>query len=416
MNIEHDRLYELLCEFDDICSKEKIEYFLTGEALLCAVTKGVLPDTMGYVNVIMDCANVKKFIKAAAGRKDRTLDYWGNDPDYPDFSVRYVDEKSLCIDVTDYENYKAHGMFVAISILRGKFPTDDKSQKIEAIEKGRAQYLTGGSETTGRELKQYKRATMILGKAKVMDRLFNYICRKCKGPKSKGKGYYGTYDITFAEGKGLTLSASYFARGGAKASLDGREFPGPRFVVSFLNKAYKGRLTPMDDGYVMEGKAAGFDRLIVRAGVSYADYFQSLAGDEAGLKGLRQLAQDAEKIKDQRKGYRKKAAHDWKAVRAADYRYKMWEFYTEDRKTEIRKLHEAGDYKGLRRAFGPYTDALEEAAESNIVFSFDEEMLDIYYDMMAHFGLNKRMDAMIQGMPKSHEKKVEQEREGGCHE
>ena len=73
MNVEHNKLYELLCEFDDICSKEKIEYFLTGEALLRAVTKSALPDSVGYINVIMDCSNVKKFIKAAAGRKDRAL-------------------------------------------------------------------------------------------------------------------------------------------------------------------------------------------------------------------------------------------------------------------------------------------------------------------------------------------------------
>ena len=415
MNVEHNKLYELLCEFDDICSKEKIEYFLTGEALLRAVTKSALPDSVGYINVIMDCSNVKKFIKAAAGRKDRALEYWGNAPEYPDFSVRYVDEKSLCIDVTDYENYKAHGMFVEISILRGQYPADDKSRKIEAIEKGLAQSLAGGS-TAEPELKQYKRATMLLGKAKVMDRLFNYICRNCKGPKSKGKGYYGTYDITLAEGKALTLSASYFAGGGTGVNLDGREFRGPRFVVSFLNKAYKGRLTPMDDGYVMEGRQAGFDRLIVRAGVPYAEYFKNLAGDEAGLEELRCLAQDAENIKAQRKSYRRKAARDWKAVRAADYRYKMWEYYTEDRKAEIRKLYEAGDQEGLRGAFRPYTESLDEAAEDNIVFSFDEEMLDIYYDMLAHFGLNRRMDAMIQGMPKSHENEVIQEREGGCHE
>ena len=106
MSKEQVKLFELLKEFDALCREVGVQYFLTGETLKYALEKESIGPNAAYASVLMTGDNCRAFIDAfeQKGLSDRELDYWGNNPTYPDFTLRYVASDTTAFDMLDYLN------------------------------------------------------------------------------------------------------------------------------------------------------------------------------------------------------------------------------------------------------------------------------------------------------------------------
>lgn len=105
-NIEYAQM--LLQEFQEICKANKIDYKIVWG-----------PEEIG-TGVLMNSDGCRSFLSAAeeASRDDRTVESWLNSESYPDETLRYIGTDSLCYNILDYDNYKSHGIFIEINIVR----------------------------------------------------------------------------------------------------------------------------------------------------------------------------------------------------------------------------------------------------------------------------------------------------------
>lgn len=113
-------LVELLKDFDEICTKENIPYFLGG--LLAAEAKelGTFAPECCSEYIIMHPADRKRLIEAVKkhAKPDRVLESFENNSNYPDFSMRYCDTRTTLFDVRTAEFYKYHALNLTIDFVR----------------------------------------------------------------------------------------------------------------------------------------------------------------------------------------------------------------------------------------------------------------------------------------------------------
>ena len=139
MNKEQIKVFELIKEFDVFCKENKIKYCLSGDTLMYGVAKGSISPRPYGGFVIMTGENCRRFIDAFQTKKpdNRELEYWGNSPAYPNYSVRYIASDTTSFSVMECLNYQCHGLFVEIQILRGENKKKETVRKI-ALERGMA--------------------------------------------------------------------------------------------------------------------------------------------------------------------------------------------------------------------------------------------------------------------------------------
>lgn len=116
------KLLELLLEFDNICSRTGISYIVAGP-VINVVTGGEFKN-FDEIQVFMRPKDMLKFLRYteenASG--DREVEYYGNNPDYPAFSLRYIDRTTTSFNASTPDLYKKDGMCIEILPVRDKKP------------------------------------------------------------------------------------------------------------------------------------------------------------------------------------------------------------------------------------------------------------------------------------------------------
>ncbi len=100
MNSAQQRLFQLLCEVDDLCKKNRIEYYLAYETLLGAVTEEAFLKESDMVDISMTEKNYNKFVKVCEKelrRKKRVFCDNRRNRECPSVSGRYIDQLSCRI-------------------------------------------------------------------------------------------------------------------------------------------------------------------------------------------------------------------------------------------------------------------------------------------------------------------------------
>lgn len=112
------KVFTLLKEIDYCCEQSGIDYYVCGSALLDAHRVGELRDGTHHVSVAILAEDADKFVESMGQREDRSLEYWGNSKNYPDFSIRYIDKESLCYNMLNHRAFNHNGIFVRVDIIR----------------------------------------------------------------------------------------------------------------------------------------------------------------------------------------------------------------------------------------------------------------------------------------------------------
>ena len=393
MNKEQAKLFELLEEFDVLCRESGVQYFLTGETLKHALENGSIGPNAAYASVLMTGDNCRKFMDALTkkGYSNRELDYWGNNPTYPDFTLRYVASDTTAFDMTDYLNYRAHGMYIEVEILRG-FVKSRKAGTMRALERVAVisalgedpdSYWTFDSKEKMDKL-YYRVSKMLRGEAGIRRKLFEFFSKECCKPSARGM-YSVCHNGNVIKG----IPKEIFEGEIHECVINGRAFPIPSDCEKFIRKA--GVKSP--ETFVIDTERAYTD-VIESAGLA-TDDFRKI--HEADLRFA-----DNEKAK---KKYFAVARRDWQVVMQTDARFRMWKEYM-PRKESLLKMYEAGNYEGLSEEFKEYDEEMDKILAYKRSFSFDNELLDVYIHTLRHNGQNEKADNVIRWMPESHLKDI----------
>jgi len=131
MNRIQEKAFALLKEIDQCCEQNGIDYYLCGTALLEAYRVEKLPEGAHHISVALFANDVGKFLEAMDQRKGRSLEHWGNNKNYPDFSLRYIDKESLCYHMLNHRGFNYNGIFVRIDIIRDDSHVNQVKRLIE---------------------------------------------------------------------------------------------------------------------------------------------------------------------------------------------------------------------------------------------------------------------------------------------
>lgn len=125
LNKLHKVLFDLLCEFDRICKKHNIEYFLDSGTALGAVRHGGFIPWDDDIDVGMIRSEYERFLKIAA--KETSSDYFlltkETDPAYLKYHAKLV-KKGTIFPEPGTDGYKHRGIFIDI------FPFDKVSDNL----------------------------------------------------------------------------------------------------------------------------------------------------------------------------------------------------------------------------------------------------------------------------------------------
>ena len=134
MNEIQQKSFTLLCELDEICRKNQIQYYLMGRTALSAYVNNEMPDeSINPTIMIMaeDCARFMDAVYREMG-SNRVLESMCNNGKYPVFNLKYTDTESLMLAVRMRDNYKVHGISVYISIVEG-VPSEEEAKYAEQL-------------------------------------------------------------------------------------------------------------------------------------------------------------------------------------------------------------------------------------------------------------------------------------------
>lgn len=113
-------ILKLLHEFDEMCRKENIPYFLGGYLAAEAVELGTFAPECCTRYVVMHPSDRNRLIEAVKkyAKSDRVLESFESNSDYADFSMRYCDISTTLFDVRTEGFYKYHGLNLTIYFVR----------------------------------------------------------------------------------------------------------------------------------------------------------------------------------------------------------------------------------------------------------------------------------------------------------
>ncbi|MBR7088278.1 MAG: LicD family protein [Mogibacterium sp.] len=426
MNKEQTKLFELLREFDAFCKENDIKYCLSGETLLYGVTMGCIEPWPTHGVVIMTGDNCSKFVSCFEKKhpQNREIEYWGNSPKYPDYTVRYVASDTTSFNIVEFLNYNTHGMYIEIMILRGENHKKETLSKL-ALERGiminSFSEATQKTEINGKKdilsNGYYKTATVFAGKKKIRKQLFDYFTTKCIKPVAPEKGKSGIYTVFFKGKKYRDISRNYFDQP-ETCEIEGYTFPVPRNARTYLRRFFGERIKCSYAGDQVTDSFAFADFCVVDVDTPYAESIKNMNLTDDDFIKIYKSKERIDEINELNKDNNKRAKTDWQTVLQTGARFRMWKKYM-PMKEEILKLNADlnGDdkekareaLKALDKIFADYKAELENMKPLKRSFSFDNELFDAFISMMEHQGHFKEADRIIRDLPMSHLKDIEME-------
>jgi hypothetical protein len=183
MNDIQTKIFELLDELRLCCEANGIAYYLQGATALHAYRTGEIHPQAHNAQIALLAEDVSRFLKAMekCKREDRVLEHWGNNENYPDFSMRYSDKESLCFEIKEMNAFRGKGIYLDIVILRNE--ADLRRGRLR-LENGIT--LNSGLAYTGADLRKLILKfgvgvfLSLRGKRKYLQSYFKKNIRPCK--------------------------------------------------------------------------------------------------------------------------------------------------------------------------------------------------------------------------------------------
>ena len=390
-------LWNLLSEVDDICKKYNIEYFLHESTGLSAVNFQSLVEEICHMEVCMRVPELLKFMDAFEKEhpEGRSLESWMTNSHYSSFSVRYVNDNTLFLDLVHDYAYQHYGLGVRILPLRD-FPKLHVASRLATVkELGWEMTYSEGHPEKGRKAefskKFVEKRIQKIGRDAYAKQLFREFCRVYSNPKA---------NMCFTRHfrtRRYHYETAWF-REKHTAMLEGREFPVP--APEYFRKRYGDYWQEM----IPSGRHA--TAWVVADGtIPYREYLQTAEREGCSLESFQK---QHNKFNDmQRKGQDKidTIHHYWDLLFRTGDRYDLWELY-EPIKDKILQLRREERFDELETLLRPYRELLYKNYKLKLGLCFDPEIFDCMMDVLRHLGHEEYAGKLEALVPPEHKKPI----------
>lgn len=374
MNKKQKVILSLLQEIDEICRQNEIEYFLSPRLTLCAVENQPFPQNPMFGVVLMKTADMERFRKAVEEdpRERRALESMKSHKWFSGFYLRYTNTDTLCLNMDNIRDYAFPGLGISILPLRTPVASARTNRRFSRAENAWTEICH--INYAERNIKSRINRTLmrlqclINGRQRQAGRLYDKFVRLHQQPGAD------TY-ILKRKKQTTVFPAEIFAKS-KRAVLEGVELQVPAKTTEYLTISYgnnyKNVVTPR---YVIPAALA------VSARVSYTQFWKE-AGDFE--KYSKERMRNARKIARSRR-HKDYFNECWNYVEFCGERLNMGVDY-EKKKDYIKNLYKNEDYMTLEKIFRPYFKMMQKSLQKNELFAEDEEILDIYIDVLEKTG------------------------------
>lgn len=131
MKTKKDIIYNLICEIDHVCKKNNMYYVLLYKRdLENDVT--VLNENV-FLGIGMTGGDIERFKTIVDCSMDgRFVECFQNNKFANSFNIRFCDEKTTCIDIKEYDQHVAHGIYIELIEIR-KVPSNTEKKMLNAL-------------------------------------------------------------------------------------------------------------------------------------------------------------------------------------------------------------------------------------------------------------------------------------------
>ncbi|MCI5530119.1 MAG: hypothetical protein MR406_08295 [Blautia sp.] len=373
MNKEQKEVLSLLTEIDKICRKHGITYFLSPQLTLCSVTGQPFPGNPNAGVVYMKIGDMEQFRLALEQEmpERRILESMNNNKRFPGFFLRYTNMDTLDFRLNEGRNFRYPGIGVNILPLRGKISSRFRHLWNRVEEVGWIEMGDFYGDKRGKKkflCRMFMRLRCITGRARLGRSLYRHFCKRQDVENT------GEYVLR------LKKKAVYFPRetfeAVRKVKLEGKTFCAPENLELYLAKYYgKEYRTKVFEKYIPKSSE------MVSALVSYEDYFQEVGSQKSFIKKRNR----ARRKDTYGKNRRKYLTWCWNYAKFCGFRIELERYYLE-KKDYIENLYRNKDYPALEEIFAPYTKAMVKSLKNNEIFAPDEELLEIFLDVLEKTG------------------------------
>lgn len=374
MNKKQKVILSLLKEIDEICRENKIVYYLSPRLTLCAVEKHPFPQNPLFGVVLMKVADMERFRRVIEEdpRERRALESMKSHKWFPGFYLRYENTDTMCINMDNARDYAYPGIGINIFPLRSSAESVSAEHRFARAEKGWTELCNiiqtdrGFKSRANRMLMRFR--CMINGREREARHLYEQFCKLYQGEK--------TDKYILKRKKQTTVFAADIFAETTTVMLEGMEFQAPAKIDEYLTVSYGNNYRECTEPrYVIPAFMA------ISARVSYTQFWKEAGDYEKYCKERRRNNRRLAKSRN----YKKYFNECWRYVEFCGERMNLGLDY-ERKKDYIKNLYKNEDYMTLDKIFKPYYRMMQKSLQKNELFAEDEEILDIYIDVLEKTG------------------------------
>lgn len=371
-----NKILQLMQEIDEICSREKINYFLGGYLAAEAAELGKFAPECCSANIIMHPADRERFIKAVNKSLpvERILESFENNADYADFSLRYCDVNSIFFDLRTEGFYNYHAVNITVYFVRpelkNKFLNKFYTGLNAAIEANAfSKFYYNISEKKNIAGFFAKLLFLCIGKKHVKSLVWKLIYQpENKNPLIKGsiKDYWFKLlklpELNFRDYQAVQLNNRCF-----RIPVNYKEYIKPQINANWNNGSPVGRL--------LKGN------IIAEFDISSENFLKKLVN----LKLKNSYFKNWHKLARSNNICSKEASYgfnySWNMAMQSFERIRLWKKYA-PQKNAIISLYKTEQYEKLELVLDEYIQSLKQNISKGIAIIFDAEIFRITWDVL----------------------------------
>ena len=373
-NKEQTVLLSLLKEVDSLCRKHKIEYYLSPNLNLCAVTERAFPKDPLCAEVLMKAEDMERFRQIVQDDpgEGRVLESMKSHKWFPGFYLRYENTNTLYVNLDTSRDYAYPSMGVNIYPLRRQSESRVKAKLQTAWEIGWLRRCDApAARRVGYRARLAGTIVRILcfaGQTKVAAHLYDSFCRNQAKEKS------GPYMLR--KGGELVPYSERIFESSARIKFAGEEFSVPEKTNAYLEAAFGEDFLEREEKFYVQPV-----HTIVSARVRGDSFMEHTDELKEYFKERNAM------LRKNRKTSRLRSylMQSWRYAGFCAKRMNLGVDY-EKRKEYIKNLYKSEDYLRLEKEFKPYAKAMNKSLKMGELFARDEEIFDIYVDTISKTG------------------------------
>lgn|GEM_PF-5019335 len=395
MNAIQQKVFELLEEFDRICSENDIDYCLGPFAVSCSLLYGTFHENDPKVDVVMMPDDVSRFIKYMNdnGMPGRSIEYMGNYGRYLSFNLSYVNDETTFFDLKRGYDFSHNGVRLDIEIIRS---AKKKNNVLMAIEHGLE--VSGYRLTTMLSLSTaasfaFANVLKVIGRARLNRKMFSVFMNayKTTGRERTFIRPFKNRVVYFEKNMFNNLKSVRF---------NGKSFPAPekteRYLVDFFGANWRN---------IVENDIYNNKFTVAMSDLPYAEFADNMKNE--GIDISHALKEQRKSLTDAFFSFRHLRNKDmsWLIAQRSGDRLELYEELMSKREL-INNLHNNNDYEELNRVFAKHEEKTRYYYNHGLGLCVSKDFFELQCELLERRGQHEFVEELKKMIPERHLKPI----------